>query len=232
MAVRLFDISLPLSPELLVWPGDPPVEITKLTAFAKGDPFEISHLHVSTHTGTHVDPPAHFLPNGKTADAIDLQPCLGPVLVAALPGRQDIVPEDLQAYDWNRFKRVLFKTRNTHFGFSRPFRGNFTALTPAAAEFLTANGVVLVGIDYLSIEREGPNGFPVHHHLLKNNVVILEGIQLAHVQPGVYTLVCLPLKIKNGDGGPARALLLEGKFPEGETNTNTISEEKNVPKTS
>ena len=214
MTAPIFDISLPLSPNLLVWPGDPPVEITKLTAFANGDAFEMSRLSFSTHAGTHLDPPAHFLSAGNTADKIDLRFCLGPVLVAALPGRRDITPEDLRAYNWNRFKRILFKTRNSQLGLNHPFRSDFTALTPAAAKFLTEKGVVLVGIDYLSIEREGSNGFPVHRHLLKNNVVILEGIQLTHVPPGVYTLVCLPLSIQNGDGGPARAILIEGPIEE------------------
>ncbi len=206
---HFFDISLALSPELLVWPGDPPVEITKTASFSAGEAFEMSLLKFTSHSGTHIDPPAHFIPGGKTADAIDLARCLGPVLVAALPGREDIEPEDLQAYDWSRFKRVLFKTRNSRLSAVPPFHENFTALSEAAARFLVAKGVVLVGIDTLSIERESASGFPVHRILLKNEVVILEGIRLASVPPGVYELVCLPLKIKNGDGGPARAILLQ-----------------------
>ncbi len=208
MTTRIFDISLPLSPELLVWPGDPPVDVTKTAAFSAGDAYEMSLLRMTTHSGTHIDPPAHFLPGGKTVDAIDPVRCLGPVLVVALPGRRDIEPEDLQAYNWSRFKRVLFKTQNSRRGYTEPFEENFTALSEAAARFLVKKGVVLVGIDYLSIERE-TRGFPVHHILLGNDVVILEGITLASVPPGVYDLACLPLKIKNGDGGPARAILLQ-----------------------
>ncbi len=208
MTSRLFDISVRLAPGLLVWPGDPPVEMKKIADFRAGDAFEISRMALSTHAGTHVDPPAHFIPGGKTADQIDVKLCLGPVLVAALPGRRAIGPSDLAAYDWSRFHRVLLKTDNSHFGWQAPFQEDFVGLTPDAARFLVEQGVILVGIDYLSIEPEGDGRFPVHRILLTHEVLILEGIDLTNVLPGVYELVCLPLNIQNGDGAPARAILI------------------------
>ncbi|NOY79264.1 MAG: cyclase family protein [Calditrichaeota bacterium] len=202
-----FDISVGLSPNLVVWPGDAPVQLTKQASLASGDGFEMSRLALSTHAGTHVDPPLHFVPGGATVDQLDLRKCLGPVLIAALPGRTLIHKRDIASYDWSRFHRVLFKTKNSSFNWTGTFQRDFTSLSEDAAEFLLEKNVQLVGIDYLSIEAENNPDFPVHHKLLENGVIILEGITLSAVPPGVYDLVCLPLRVEKGDGAPARALL-------------------------
>ena len=107
--------------------------------------------------------------------------------------------------------RVLFKTQNSSF-WATPelgFRTDFTYLTPATAKLLVDNGVVLVGIDYLSIEKSGSPGHPVHITLLEKEIVILEGVDLREVPPGDYELICMPLKYDGatGDGSPARTFL-------------------------
>ncbi len=209
-----FDISLSLSPDLVVWPGDAPVQLSKQASIESGDGFELSRLALSTHAGTHVDPPIHFVPGGPMADQLDLRKCLGLTLVAALPGRSLIQKNDLASYDWSRFHRVLFKTKNSCFNPNGKFQRDFTSLSEDAAEFLLEKGVQLVGIDYLSIEAENNPDFPVHHKLLENEIIILEGINLSAVPPGIYDLVCLPLKIENGDGAPARALLFPVQEPQ------------------
>lgn len=202
-----FDISVSLSPGLVVWPGDAPVHLSKQASIESGDGFEMSRLALSTHAGTHVDPPIHFVPGGATADQLDLTKCLGLTLVVALPGRSLIRKRDIESYDWCRFHRVLFKTKNSGFNWNGTFQKDFTSLSEDAADFLLQKGVQLVGIDYLSIEAESNPNFPVHHKLLENEIIILEGINLSDVSPGIYNLVCLPLKIEKGDGAPARALL-------------------------
>jgi len=208
-----FDISVGLSPNLVVWPGDAPVQLSKQASLKSGDGFEMSRLVLSTHAGTHVDPPLHFVPGGATADQLDLRKCLGLTLVAALPGRSLIQKKDIASYDWRRFRRVLFKTKNSSFNWNGAFQRNFTSLSEDAAEFLIEKGVQLVGIDYLSIEAENNPDFPVHHKLLENEIIILEGINLSAVPPGIYNLVCLPLKIEKGDGAPTRALLFPIQEP-------------------
>ncbi len=210
-----FDISVALSPNLVVWPGDAPVNMLKQASLESGDGFEISRLTLSTHAGTHVDPPRHFVPGGATADQLDLRKCLGTTLVAALPGRSMILKKDIASYDWRRFRRVLFKTKNSSFNWNGTFQRDFTSLSEEAAEFLLEKGVQLIGIDYLSIEAENNPDFPVHNKLLENEIIILEGINLSAVPPGIYDLVCLPLKIEKGDGAPARAIL----FPIQESQT-------------
>ena len=84
---------------------------------------------------------------------------------------------------------------------------DFIYLTIAGAEYLRKSGIQLVGIDYLSIDKFQAEGYPAHHELLGNGIVIIEGINLQDVKEGMYELICLPLKILNGDGAPARVVL-------------------------
>jgi arylformamidase len=105
---------------------------------------------------------------------------------------------------------VLFKTRNSRFwGETKEFQKNFVYLETEAAELLVKRGVKLVGIDYLSIEKFDFDQPTTHWALLGNNVIVVEGLDLSAVAPGDYELICLPLKIKDGDGGPARVVLRE-----------------------
>jgi arylformamidase len=109
--------------------------------------------------------------------------------------------------------RILFKTQNSAF-WNKPelgFREDYSYLTMETANYLVKNGVLLVGIDYLSIEKSGSPGHPVHVTLLEKEIVILEGVDLREVPAGDYGLICMPLKYigAGGDGGPARTMLWE-----------------------
>jgi arylformamidase len=203
----IIDISLPIGPETPVWPGDPPVLVEPVARVEAGDPAGVSRLTLGTHTGTHVDPPAHFLPGAATVDALPLDVLVGPAVVADLTAG----PIDGAALESLGLSggsvRLLLKTG-----------GEAGALTPDGARWLVERGVRLVGADTLSIEPgtdcPGVRGcppeeqYPVHRILLGAGVVIVEGLDLAAVAPGSYQLVCLPLRIVGGDGAPARAVLI------------------------
>jgi len=203
------DISLPLSSRLPVWPGDPALVVERFVSMDQGALANVSRLCGTVHIGTHIDAPDHFLNNGRTVAQVDLNACLGPVWVLDL---EDIPRIDRAALEaaWPAAAptRVLFKTRNSRWwaqGVST-FREDYVALTPDGAEFLVQQGIRLVGIDYLSIAPyEDP--VPTHQILLQAEVVILEGVRLDHVNPGLYDLYCLPLNIPEAEGAPARALL-------------------------
>ncbi|MBK7542744.1 MAG: cyclase family protein [Candidatus Competibacteraceae bacterium] len=206
---QYFDISLTISSELPRWPGSPPVEFTRRRDMARGDPVNDGALSFGVHTGTHVDAPVHFLANGTDVTQLALDALLGPAVVAALPGVDAVSARDLEALDLPAdTQRLLLRTRNSE-GWrqgEREFRKDFVALTADAARWVVARGLRLIGVDYLSVQRfhDGPD---THIALLEADVVILEGLNLAEIEPGPYELIALPLKLAGGDGAPARAVL-------------------------
>ena len=209
---RLIDVTLPIGPRLLVWPGDPPVTVEPRKQIARGDGSNVSEVSMGTHTGTHVDPPVHFVPGTHGIDQVALEVLLGPAVVAdarayARPmGAEDLaglgIPEGSE--------RVLLRTANSELWRRQPvdFPAIYACLTLDGARWVVDRGIRLIGVDFLSVEQKGAEGHPVHHTLLENGVVIVEGLDLGHVDPGPYTLACLPLRIVDGDGGPARAILI------------------------
>jgi arylformamidase len=209
---RIFDVSLPIGPELLTWPGDPGVEVRPSSRISNGDPANVSELRIGTHTGTHVDPPAHFVEGAAAIEAVALEVLFGEAAVADLTAAEVIGPAELEALSLpDGTERLLCETRNSELWSRLPaeFPDDYVALTPEGAQWCVDRGLRLVGVDFLSVEKDGPPDFPVHHILLENGVIIVEGLNLSAVDPGTYTLACLPLLIAGGDGGPARALLIE-----------------------
>lgn len=198
---------------MITWPGDPAVTIEPSRRIAKGDAANVSEIHLGSHTGTHVDPPFHFLEEGATVEAMSLEALFGPAEVVDLSHvEEQILVDDLESANLSSdAQRVLLKTSNSQIWSGPPrFPDSYVALSPQAAQWLVDRHIKLVGIDFLSIERRRTPGHPTHKALLGAGIVIVEGLDLRDVQPGTYTLACLPLKILEGDGAPARAILLTG----------------------
>jgi arylformamidase len=211
--VDIVDITLPVGPDMLVWPGDPPVAVDPVARLDDGDPANVSALRLGTHTGTHVDPPVHFLAGGATVDRLPLDALVGEAVVADLTGAPGSVgPAELERLELPAgAARLLLKTANSalwHQPGPIAFPDRYVALSADGAAWLVERGVRLVGTDFLSIEERDAPGHPTHLTLLRAGVVILEGLDLYTVEPGVHTLVCLPLRIAGGDGAPARAVLV------------------------
>ena len=208
--MKIYDITNTISAETPIYKGDPGVDITSFKAIARGDSANVSHIACGVHTATHVDAPNHFIEGGRRVHELDLEKLTGPCRVIHMA--DDVVgikPEHVG--EISGVSRVLFKTRNSAF-WNEPelgFRSDFSYLTPETANYLVEKSIVLVGIDYLSIEKSGSPDHPVHITLLKNEVVILEGVDLRQIPPGDYELICLPLKYdgSTGDGSPARTIL-------------------------
>jgi arylformamidase len=201
-----------LRPDLPTWPGEPGPKLVPHSRIAAGRSANVSILTLGDHTGTHVDPPVHMLEGGYGADRLPLPAMLGPCRVLRYDGQGHIGGEWLERQSLPASTaRVLFRTRNSERwrAGQREFDQNFCALDQTAGRWLADREIVLVGIDYLSIEPFGssPKGHPVHKALLRKGVVIVEGLDLHEVEPGEYDLACLPLKILDGDGAPARVVL-------------------------
>ncbi len=208
--MKIFDISVGIDENLPVWPGDPKPELSWIGRISAGDLSNITEINIGAHTGTHIDAPLHFLPDGGTLDSIALSTLVGEAQVLEVPENVTLITaEVLSMLEEIRCERVLLKTRNSHFwaGSGGEFRQDFTALDASAAEYLVRHGVRLVGIDYLSIAPfEDPT--PTHKLLLQEQVVILESINLSGVTAGTYQLVCLPMKLTGREAAPARAVLI------------------------
>ncbi|HTP53571.1 MAG TPA: cyclase family protein [Thermoplasmata archaeon] len=199
---------MPIEPGMPSFPGDPPVEIASVRSIARGDPYNLSSLRLGSHTGTHVDPPLHFLTRSASVDRLDLDLLSGPALLIDVPAdRTRIGREELRAVPAGT-TRLLLRTANSSRGANvGRFDTEYVSLTLDGARRLLELEVRFVGIDALSIESDPSERFPVHRKLLGHSVPILEGILLAEAAPGSYRLDCLPLRLKDGDGGPARAVL-------------------------
>ncbi|QQS45990.1 MAG: cyclase family protein [Acidobacteriota bacterium] len=208
--MKIHDITVPISNELPVYPGDPPIEIRRTQSIENGDIARVSHLSFGTHIGTHIDPPYHFIKEGVTLDQLPLDVLIGPARVVDCGEVAVIDRPLLSRLDLGNADRILFKTRNSRFWReSREFRKDFVYLETSAAEALVELGVRLVGIDYLSVEKYDFDQPTTHWTLLGNNVIVVEGLDLSEVTAGEYELICLPLRIRDGDGGPARVVLRE-----------------------
>lgn len=208
---KIYDISLPISESLAVWPGDLPVDIRQSSHLAKGDNATVSVLTLGAHVGTHVDAPMHFIPNGAGVDTMDLNVLVGSAIVVQALTVDSLTAETLESLPIPPgIERVLFHTRNSEYwtkGYST-FNKGYVAVTEDGARWLVSRGIRLVGIDYLSVAPFG-NEAPSHRELLKAGVVIVEGLDLRGIRPGSYQLVCLPLRIVGIEGAPARALLID-----------------------
>ncbi len=209
--MSIYDISLPISESLVVWPGDSPVRITQSSHLDRGDVATASRLEMSAHIGTHVDAPAHFVRGGSGIDTLDLGTLVGLALVAEA-WDVDALTADVLAELAIPLgaERVLFRTRNSDL-WARgecEFCEGFVAITEDGARWLIERGIRLVGVDYLSVAPFDAL-VPTHRILLEAGIVVVEGLNLGSVRPGMYQLVCLPLKIVGGDGAPARTILID-----------------------
>jgi arylformamidase len=206
--MRIYDITVPLSPALPVYPGDPEVTITPLAQLQWGDAANVSRLVLSSHTGTHLDAPRHFFAEGLTIDGLDLHVLMGPARVCTFPQvTTHLTADDLRPLGLAGTKRLLLQTPNAALWQKTGFQTNYVALTESAAYLLVEMGVQLVGIDYLSVDAFERQDFPVHRILLGAGVLVLEGLDLRAVPPGDYELLALPLLLQHGDGAPVRAIL-------------------------
>lgn len=195
----------------LVYPGNPGIRVEQVQAISKGAGANVSSIHFGSHTATHVDAPKHFSDAGAGVEQLSLDILMGAArLIRFDDSVMQIARADLEARDLRGVTRVLFATRNSRLQTeSAEFVRDYTYVAPDAAEYLVSLGVLLVGVDYLSVEQFRSGHHRTHHTLLGNSVIIVEGLQLSEPPEGEYNLVCLPIRIDGCDGAPARAVLIE-----------------------
>ncbi|MCU0613007.1 MAG: cyclase family protein [Candidatus Eisenbacteria bacterium] len=197
------------------WPGDPPVRLRRALQLGKGDGVNLTALEMCAHAGTHIDAPLHFIASGADASDVRLDVLVGRAFVVDMAGCPLVDAARLErAGIPHEASRILLRTNNSIRGLleATTFHDDFVGVSPDGAGWLIGRGIRLVGIDYLSI---GPHegGEETHRMLLQAGIVVVEGLVLAHVAPGAYQVVCLPLRLPGADGAPARVILVSGDMP-------------------
>ena len=207
---RVYDISVLLGLENIDYPGDDPYTREEVSSISNGAAYNLSTLTLSAHSGTHIDAPAHFLERAKTIDLYPPENFVLPAHVIHVEDVESIKPDSLDGLKTERGDALLFKTTNSMSGLSRSglFSEKFVYMSEGAADMCLNLGAGLIGIDYISIDRYRDDMAPVHRKLLKEGILILEGINLKEVPSGDYTLLCPPLKMKGAEASPVRALLI------------------------
>ena len=202
------DVSVTLRSGMVHWPGDREVLVTRQLDMDRGATCNVTHLSMVAHTGTHLDAPLHFLRNGRGLETMPIEATIGPARVIEISDRESIKPKTLEPYRIRRGERILFKTRNSQRSWKTDrFDEDFVYISQAAAQFLVDRQIRTVGVDYLSVGGFKKDGRETHLILLGAGIWVIEGLNLQPVNPGRFDLVCLPLKVHNSDGAPARVVL-------------------------
>jgi arylformamidase len=208
---KMYDISLLINASLPVWPGDPHPSLKQVQKISNGDPANVTSLVTNVHVGTHIDAPCHFIDGTSGVDQIRMEILIGQGQVVEIPESVRIIDPEVLSHAGLKdgIQRILFKTSNSRYWESKDpeFHKEFVGLDEDAARLLIARGVRLVGTDYLSV-APFTNVVPTHIALLEAGVVIVEGLNLTEVPPGIYQVICLPIKLEGSDGAPTRAVLI------------------------
>jgi arylformamidase len=208
----IIDISQGLSPGMAGFPGD--ATYTEGWTFRLGPdcPVNVSRVAFSVHCGTHADAPLHYDAEGAAAGSLALEPYIGPCRVIDARGAGPLcMPEDILASLENAPPRILLRLMDRLE--PKIWPTGFRALAAGTVDLLASKGVMLVGIDTPSVDPETSKTLEAHMACRKADMRILENLVLAHVEPGDYELIALPLKFENLDASPVRAVLRRSSSP-------------------
>ena len=212
--MKIHDISMDIEPGMLYWRDGKPPEVISVFRLADGAQSEVSRWLIGAHTGTHIDAPRHFIPTGATVEALPLETFVGATRVVdvSAQGDEQITAATVRNAKLNGAKRVLFRTSNSQKRMvKRQFSDYWVGIRADAAQAIVDAGVLLVGIDYVTIESvDQTDKWPTHHILCGAGVVILEGANLLKISDGTYFMCCLPMRLKGSEAAATRTILIEG----------------------
>ncbi len=205
--MKIYDISMEISKDMIVYPNNPPVKIRVVSKVPK-DATTKSEIIFGSHTGTHLDARCHVFAGDTGADKAPLDSLYGECKVIDLTkAKNKITADDLKSFKIEKGDIILLKTYNSIRGYEQ-FYNDYIYIDDSAAKYLAEKKVKTVGIDHLSVKQLG-NRESQTHQILIGNMTVFEGLDLSKVKPGKYIFAGLPLKIKDCDGAPARAILIE-----------------------
>lgn len=205
--MKFYDVSMTITKDMQVYKN---IEAKKpifenASNFENGSSYE-TILKFNLHTGTHMDFPLHMIKNGETSDTLDLNKLITKVKVFDLTYLNDSIKDvDLFDLDIQEDDFVLFKTRNS---FEEFFNFQFVYIHESASIYLAKKKIKGIGVDSLGVERDQV-GHPTHKHLMHANVTIIEGLRLKEIEPKIYDMYALPIKIEHVDALPLSVILVE-----------------------
>jgi arylformamidase len=204
---KFIDISRRLEKGTAVWPEDTPFELENVLSLDLGDTVNLTTIHFSAHTGTHIDAPFHFAEKGSTIEQMELGRFWGRAqVVTTIKENGPLHPEDFDSYDLTLTSRLLVRSKASQHPQSL-FPEAYVYPGLRLADYLGEKGIILLGSDGPSMDHQYSETLEGHQALLRNDIAILEWLDLSAVSDGIYELVALPLRIVQGDGSPVRAVL-------------------------
>lgn len=209
--MRVVDFTHVIRREMPVYPGTPQPRLEPAGTYAR-DGFRATQLTIDSHTGTHMDAPAHLFPAGATLDALPPECFLGMALVVSCAGagegsvlHMDRLAPVRDAADRAEF--LLFSTGWDRFWGRKAYFGAYPVLGEDVVDYLTASGKRGVGVDTLGVDPIRDEALPIHRRLLDSGMVIIENLtNLAAAGTETFTFCALPLHYENADGAPVRAV--------------------------
>lgn len=205
----IYDITRTVSPEMAVWPGDSPFSFEQVMSVAEGAAANVTTITLSPHTGTHIDAPWHFTLDGPHPADLPLDAYTGPAHVVTVERQHGgITPADLAGAELDGVERLLIHTWASDLA-ADDWPRDFPYPTVELADWLAAQGGVLLGVDVPSVDAFESEDLAVHHRLYEHGIMNIERLALHGVPDGVYELTALPLKIAGICGSPVRAILRE-----------------------
>lgn len=205
--MKIYDITRTLSETIAVWPDDRPFAGRWSARIGRGSSVNVAAFEMSTHAGTHVDAPLHFQEDGASVDQLLLEAFVGPAYVVNVDDASAVLVRHVESLDFTGVPRVLFQTRSSNVA-NDVFDEHFVSIGPETIRFLASRGVVLIGTDAPSVDPFASNELPAHHELARAGIVNLENLLLRDVEPGLFHLIALPLKLAGLDAAPVRAILV------------------------
>jgi arylformamidase len=205
---KWIDVTVPVKTGMAHWPGDIDVSVSQVSSMAAGDLCNLTRLHMSAHTGTHMDAPLHFVDGAISIDQLPLEATVGVARVIEIAVPEAIGRTDLEPHNIRPGERILIKTPNSSRCWETDeFVTDFVYISEDGAKYLVERQVVTVGVDYLSVAGFYKDLVETHVVLLGAGIWLIEGLDLRGIEPGNYDLICLPLKLLGAEGAPARACL-------------------------
>ncbi len=202
------DITRPVYEGMICWPGDPGFRLSQEAKISEGSVANVSRFELGAHTGTHMDAPLHFIADGDSLGRLPLEAVVGEARVIGIDDPRAITAEELEQHDPRPGERLLFKTANCPKRWQTDqFDEAYIAVHSDAARLLVERQVRTIGVDYLSVGLYGQDNVKTHRLLLGAGIWVIEGLDLTAVAPGLVDLVCLPMKVIDAEGAPARVIV-------------------------